>query len=214
VLSGYGFCACVADSEKTQHWGTDLAGLQHGEVFALGVDPEEREAPLPRGEGAVLRRPGGGWAVRDRSRFERSAFDAARAQLLLWAGDEDTARKLLEQPPAERRGAAGDRTSARSDELGDFEGVELRIAATDDGPALRIFTGVDEDMLKAARSGDLAQVRGRRRERAQAREVRADGFEAIDETQASDDASITRAVSVDEDGTRLEVELIGGQSAA
>ena len=202
ILSGYGFCACVADRDESQHWGPTLRNLSRGEVFVLGVDPREREAPIPQGEAPVLRRPGGAWAVTNRERFARSAFDATRAQILLWAGDEQVAREILREPPPERLGPPNVLGGELQDDRGRFEGVELQIGAGGAGPALRIFTGVEETILAAARTGEMAQLRTQRRRRRERQQHRADGFEDTDE----DDDTI--AVSIDEDATRLEVRLI------
>ena len=202
ILSGYGFCACVADRDEPQHWGRSLRDLTRGEVFVLGVDPEEREAPIPRGEGPVIRRPGGAWAVTNRERFARSAFDATRVQILLWAGDEEAARVILRQPPPERVGVSDIRRAERGDERGRFEGVELEIGAGRAGPALRVFTGVEETMLAAVRAGDVTDVRARRRQRRETRDARADGFEP---SEVDDD---TIAFSIDEDTTLLEVRVV------
>lgn len=205
ILSGYGFCACVADADLPQNWGKTLRNIQRGEVFVLGVDPDEREAPVIRGEGPVLRRPGGAWAIVDRDRFARSAFDANRAQLLLWAGDEDAAREILREPPPDRHGPPDIRTRRRDDLDERFEGVELDIAAGRGGPSLRIFTGVEETMLAAARTGDVDLLRARRRERREQRQFSAEGFEDL----AGDD---TTAISLDEDGSLLEVRLTAAAS--
>ena len=210
IPGGYGFCACVlADASATPRWGDGLDNLQQGEVIVLGVDPDEHEAPLPTGEAPVLRRPGGGWVVRERERFLQSARNSVRAQLLLWAGAEEDAREILHAPRAPRRGSESEDIVERSDELGEFEGVELRIGALSGGPGLRIFAGVAREVLEATRSGDDARLEELRRARATEREIRDDGFEVLADgdigqgSVASPDEP-RRAVSVHQDGTRLK----------
>jgi hypothetical protein len=108
---------------------------------------------------------------------------------------------ILREPPPAPLGPSNVRRAERENERGRFEGVELRIGVSGAGPALRIFTGVEEAMLAAVRTGDVAEVRTRRRRR-ETQEPPADGLEAPD---ADDD---TTAVSVDEDAALLEARLV------
>jgi hypothetical protein len=207
IPGGYGFCACVvADAPRTPRWGTGMQGLLDGEVIVLGIDPRETSAPLPMAEGPVARLPGGRWAVLDASKFQRSLQESARVQLLLWSGDEDLARRLLHIESPSWLGTGEHAT--RDDEHGTYFGVELTLRVGD-GRGLRIFTGVERKVLGAARDGDYDQLLVARLERRESGRFRADGFRHTETTApAQDREGSTRAVSVAEDGTRLDAEAI------
>lgn len=112
------------------------------------------------------------WRINNPDEFARRAWDVRRAQILNWAGQFRSAVEILgeETPQNVRQMTSLDDQPLTTQVIGDltFRGRSLALFPELGGAGLRLFSGVQEDLLGAARenrvsSEKIATELGRRR---------------------------------------------------